>query len=193
MTLSTTAPNAVLVALAASDGPTTGANNQNLTIAGGGLTWTRVQRVAVQRGVAEIWTATAPAVLTNASITSTQSVTTVLGAPVNQSLTVIAFANASGVGASNTANGATGAPRVTLVTQGDGSAIYGVGIDFDRAVARTVPAGQTKVHEFLAPSGDTMWMQSLNATTAPAGSTVTLNDTAPANDQWNFAIVEIRR
>jgi len=36
-------------------------------------------------------------------------------------------------------------------------------------------------------------MQSLNATTAPAGSTVTLNDTAPANDQWNFAIVEIRR
>jgi len=193
VTLSTTAPNAVLVALAASDGPTTGANNQNLTIAGGGLTWTRVQRVAVQRGVAEIWTATAPAVLTNASITSTQSVTTVLGAPVNQSLTVIAFANASGVGASNTANGATGAPRVTLVTQGDGSAIYGVGIDFDRAVARTVPAGQTKVHEFLAPSGDTMWMQSLNATTAPAGSTVTLNDTAPANDQWNFAIVEIRR
>lgn len=107
----------MLVALVASDGPTTGANN-------GGLTWTRVQRAAVQRGVAEIWTATA-------------------------------------------------------VTQRDGSAIYGVGIDFDRAVARTVPTGQTKVHEFLAPSGDTMWMQSLNATTAPAGTTVTLNNTAP--------------
>jgi hypothetical protein len=56
-----------------------------------------------------------------------------------------------------------------------------------------VPTGQTKLHEFLAPSGDTMWMQMLNATTAPAGTTVTLNDTAPTADQWNFAIVEIRR
>ena len=40
------------------------------------------------------------------------------------------------------ANGATGAPRVSLVAQAATSAIYGVGIDFDRAVARTVPAGQ---------------------------------------------------
>ena len=193
VTISTSAPGAVLVALVASDGPTTGANNQFITVAGGGLAWTRVQRAAVQRGVAEIWTATAPAALTTAAITATQSVTTVLGAPVNQSLYVVAFANASGIGASNIANGATGAPRVTAVTQGDGSAIYGVGIDFDRAVARTVPTGQTKLHEFLAPSGDTMWMQMLNATTAPAGTTVTLNDTAPTADQWNFAIVEIRR
>ena len=50
-----------------------------------------MQRAATSRGVAEIWTATAPAVLTNAAITSTQSVTTVLGAPVNQSLMVFAF------------------------------------------------------------------------------------------------------
>jgi len=193
VTISTSAPGAVLVALIASDGPTSGANNQFITVAGGGLAWTRVQRAAVQRGVAEIWTATASSALASASITATQSVTTVLGGPVNQSLYVVAFANASGVGASNIANGATGAPRVTAVTQGDGSAIYGVGIDFDRAVARTVPTGQTKLHEFLAPSGDTMWMQALNATTAAAGTTVTLNDTAPTTDQWNFAIVEIKR
>jgi hypothetical protein len=143
--------------------------------------------------VAEIWTATAATTLTNASITSTQSVTTVLGGPVNQSLAVVALANANGIGASNIANGATGAPRVTALTQGNGSAIYGVGIDFDRAVARTVPAGQTKLHEFIAPSGDTMWMQALNSTAAAAGTTVTLNDTAPTTDQWNFAIVEIKR
>jgi hypothetical protein len=34
-------------------------------------------------------------------------------------------------------------------------------------------------------------MQSLDGTTGLAGSTVTLNDTAPTTDQWNFASVEI--
>ena len=181
------------MALVASDGPTSGANNQFITISGAGLTWTRVARAAVQRGVAEIWTATAPTVLTNVTVTSQQSVTSVLGLPPNQSVTVIAFTGASGIGASAVANGATGAPRVSLVAQAATSAVYGVGIDFDRAVARTVPAGQTKVHEFLAPSGDTMWMQMLNATTSGAGVTATLNDTAPTTDQWNFEIVEIKR
>jgi hypothetical protein len=36
-------------------------------------------------------------------------------------------------------------------------------------------------------------MQRANAATAAAGATVTLNTTAPINDQWNFAIVEIKR
>src|SRR5262249_35101155 len=189
---STTAPGEVLMALAASDGPTTGVNNQNLTISGGGLTWTRVQRAAVARGDAEIWTATAAGILTNVTVTSTQSVPTVLGQPANQSLTVIAFTGASGIGASAIGNGVS-APSVTLTAQAAGSAVYGVGVDFDQALARTVAAGQTKVHEFLAPSGDTMWMQMLNATTSAAGATARLNDTAPTGDQWNFAIVEIKR
>ena len=49
-----------------------------------------------------------------------------------------------------------------------------------------------KVHEFLAPSGDTFWVQALSGTTASAGS-MTLRATAPTTDQWNFAIVEIKR
>ena len=153
----------MLLAFAASDGPTTGANTQTLTVSGAGLAWTRVQRAATQRGVAEIWTATAPAALTNVTVTSTQSVTVVLGAPVNQSLTVVAFTGASGVGASNIGSAASGAPRVSLVAQAAGSLVYAVGNDFDQAVARTVPAGQTKVHEFLAPTGDTFWVQSANS------------------------------
>ena len=184
---------AVLIALAASDGPTTGTNTQFLTVSGAGLTWTRVVRAATVRGVSEIWTATAPAALTNVTVTSTQSVTVVLSAPVNQSLTVVAFTGASGVGASNVASGLSGAPSASLVTTADASVVYGVGNDFDQAIARTVPAGQTKVHEFLAPSGDTMWMQKASATVAIAGTSVTLNDTAPTADQWNFAIVEVKR
>ena len=188
-----TTGSAVLIALAASDGPTTGTNTQFLTISGAGLAWTRVARAATSRGVSEIWTATAPAALTNVAVTSTQSVTVVLSAPVNQSLAVIAFTGASGVGASNIASGASGAPTVSLVTTAAASVVYGVGNDFDQAIARTVPAGQTKVHEFLSPSGDTMWMQKLDATIATAGTSVKLNDTAPTADQWNFAIVELKR
>jgi hypothetical protein len=187
-TFSTTGA-AVLIALAASDGPTTGTNNQFLTVSGAGLTWTRVARAAVSRGDAEIWTATAPAALTNVTVTSTQS----LAGAVNQSLTVVAFTGASGVGASSIASGLSGGPSASLATTGDASVVYGVGIDFDQAIARTVPAGQTKVHEFLAPSGDTMWMQKASATVAIAGTSVTLNDTAPTGDQWNFAIVEVKR
>ena len=36
-------------------------------------------------------------------------------------------------------------------------------------------------------------MQMFNATTSGAGVTATLNDTAPTTDQWNFAVVEIKR
>jgi beta-lactam-binding protein with PASTA domain len=190
---STSAAGEVLLAFAASDGPVSGTNTQTLTVSGAGLTWTRVQRAATQRGVAEIWTATAPAVLTGVTVTSTQSVTSVLGAPVNQSLTVVAFTGASGVGASNIGSGASGAPSVSLVAQGAGSLVYAVGNDFDQAIARTVPAGQTKVHEFLAPTGDTFWVQSGNTATASAGVTVTLNATSPTADQWNLAIVEVKR
>ena len=190
---STTAAGDVLVALVGSDGSPTGVNTQTLTITGGGLTWTRVQRAATSRGVSEVWTATAPTVLTNVTVTSTQSVTLFNGAPINQSLLVVAFKNASAVGATAAASNVSTTASASLVPQATGSVVYGVGNDFDRAVTRTVGAGQTKIHEFLAPTGDTFWMQSLNATTT-AGTSVTLNATAAgAADQWNFAIVEIKK
>jgi hypothetical protein len=188
---STTNAGEVLVAFAASDGPSA-ANAQTLTISGAGLAWTRVRSTAGRPGVVEIWTATAPTVLTNVSVTSTQSVTA--GGPYNQSLTVVTFTGISGVGASGVASGLSTNASAGLVTQAAGSLIYGVGNDFDRAVTRTVPAGQTKVHEFFAPTGDTFWVQAANAPVAAAGTTVTLNATVPAPaDQFNFAIVELKR
>jgi len=188
---STAAAGEVLVAFAASDGPSA-ANAQSLAISGAGLTWTRVRSIAGRPGVVEIWTATAPSVLTNVSVTSTQSVTA--GGPFNQSLTVIAFAGVSGVGASNGVSGLSTNASAGVVTQAAGSLIYAVGNDFDRAITRTVGAGQTKVHEFFAPTGDTFWVQTANAPVAAAGTTATLNATVPAPaDQFNFAIVEVKR
>jgi PASTA domain-containing protein len=194
VTLSTTTPGEVLVAFAGSDGPTTGTNTQNLTISGAGLTWTRVQRAATSRGVSEIWTATAPTVLTNATVTSTQSVTVVLGAPVNQMLTVVAFTGVSGIGNSASFSGVSTNATGSLLMSATGSAVYGIGNDFDRAVSRTVGAGQTRISQFLAPTGDTFWAQSLNNVASIKGSTQTLNATAAgAADQWNFAMVELLR
>jgi len=47
------------------------------------------------------------------------------------------------------------------------------------------------VHQDLSSTGDTYWVQRLNAATALSGTTVVLNDTAPATDRYNLTIVEI--
>src|SRR5207245_1203663 len=130
----TTAAGDVLVAFVGADGPTSG---QTATVTGAGLTWTLVRRTNTRPGTSEIWRAVAPAVLTNVTVTSTLGLITAY----DQSLTVVAFKGASGVGASGTASAATGAPTVTLTTTKARSWVFGVGNDWDRAVARTVGAG----------------------------------------------------
>jgi hypothetical protein len=183
--LTTTGANRLILAFGSSDGPSGG--GQTLTVAGGGLSWTLVQRVSTRLGASEIWRAFASAALSNASISLTQGRT-----GYRQSLTVVAFAGATGVGASITANAASGAPTVGVTTTRAESLIYGVGNDWDRAVARTVPADQTKVHEWVdTATGDTYWVQRRTNSVPAAGTPVQLNDTAPTNDRWNFAIVEI--
>jgi hypothetical protein len=182
---STTAAGDVLVAFVGADGPTAG---QSATVTGAGLTWTLVRRTAARPGTAEIWRAIAPAVLTNVTVTSTLSQPTAY----DQSLTVVAFKGASGVGAVGTSSAATGAPTVSLTTTKARSWVFGVGNDWDRAVARTVGAGQVMVHQFVdAGVGDTYWTQSTVAPTPNLGTVVAMSDTAPTNDRWNFSSVEV--
>ena len=69
--------------------------------------------------------------------------------------------------------------------------MFAVGNDWDRAVARTPVAGQVLQDQWIdTGSGDTFWVQS---TTAPstAPGLVTIHDTAPTNDRWNYAAVEV--
>lgn len=183
---STSAPGAVIVAFVAAGGPAA-ANAQMVAVSGAGLTWSRVQRAATSFGDSEIWTATASGVLTNVTVSSTPSLV-----GYRQSLTVVVFSGASGIGAAGSAAAANGAPSVSLVTQGPNSLVYAVGNDWDSATARVLPEGQTKVHELLErAAGDTFWVQALSSpVTGP--SAVTLNATAPTTDQWNMAAVEIR-
>jgi hypothetical protein len=181
---STSAAGALLIAFAASDGTSSG--GQTLTISGAGLTWTLVRRMNTQRGSSEIWKAVAPSVLTNAAVTSTPG-----RSGFNQSLTVVVFSGASGTGASAAASGIS-APTVSLTTTRPGSLVYGVGNDWDRAVARTVGANQAIVHQWVDVNGrETLWVQNRTAPLGAAGTVVQVNDTAPTNDRWNLAAVEI--
>jgi beta-lactam-binding protein with PASTA domain len=182
---STAVAGEVLLAFASSDGPQ--ASRQTVTVSGAGLTWTLVRRANVRPGTVEIWQAKAAAKLTNVRVQSVQSI-----GGYRQSFTVVAFRGATGIGASAIADGSTGAPTVSLVTTSAKSLVYGVGDDPDRAVARTLGAGQTMVHQRIDTSARaTFWVQRRSTAAAAAGSVVTLNDTAPTNDRWNFASVEV--
>jgi hypothetical protein len=181
----TALPGELLLAFGASDGPK--GSPQTLSVSGAGLSWRLVKRANAQAGTAEIWAATAATALTSAQVTAKQT-----KGGYDMSLTVIAVQEAAGTGATAAASAPSGAPMVTLTTTKVASLVYGVGNDWDSATARTVGVNQLLDHQWLdTKTGDTYWVQNLTGPTGPAGSVVTLNDTVPTTDRWNFAAVEI--
>jgi hypothetical protein len=170
-----------------------GANTTVKSLSGAGLTWVLVVRTNVQSGTAEIWRAFATSTLSGASVTAT------LSQSVAASITVMSFAgvdpsgtNGSGaVGATASGNGKSGGPSASLATTRNNSWVFGVGNDFDNAIGRTVGAGQTLVHQYLASTGDTYWVQRQSSPTPVSGASVTINDTAPTTDRYNLSICEI--
>ena len=190
-TFTTAASNELLLAfVTAADvsGP-----NTVSSVTGGGLTWQLVVRSNVQPGTSEVWRAFATSILTNASVTAT------LSRGAGSSLTVVSFkgadpsgTNGSGaIGATIAANSTSGPPTATITATRAGSLVLGAGNDWDGPVARTVPANQTMVHQYLSPTSDTFWVQRLTDPTPVAGAPVTLNDTAPPADRYNLAVVEV--
>ncbi len=183
---STSVAGETLVAFVGSDGPST-TGSQSVTITGGGLSWRRVRQANSQYGDAEVWTASAPNVLSAVTVISTPA-----RANYDQQLNVLSFVGSAGVGASAGASAGTGAPTVNLTATSAGSLSYAVGEDWDRALARTVGSGQAIINQWVdATTGDTFWAQARTAASSSAGEIVTLNDTAPTTDRWNFAAVEV--
>ena len=188
----TASANELLLAFISTD-YLSGANTTVKSVAGGGLTWTLVTRANGQSGSSEIWRAFATAPTQNISVSAT------LSQSVVSSITVISLAGVStngaggsgAIGAVNNKSAASGAPTASLVTTGTNSWVLGVGNDFDNAVTRSVPTGQTLLHQDLTPTGDTYWVQMQANAIAAAGTTVTINDTAPTKDRYNLAIVEV--
>ena len=148
----------------------------------------------MQSGTSEIWRAFAPTALSNATVTAT------LSQAVVSSITVASFSNvdtsgtngSGAIGAIASGSAGAGAPTATLVTTRANAWVFGVGNDFDNAIARTPGPNQTIVHQALPSVGDTYWVQRVTNPAAASGTTVTVNDTAPANHRYNLTICEIR-
>ncbi len=191
-TFSTVSANELVLAFVATD-YLSGANTSVKSVTGAGLTWALVVRTNAQSGSSEIWRAFAPSALSNVSVIAT------LSQSVASSMTIVSFTgvdtsgtNGSGaVGATASANASSGAPSAHLTTTRNGSWIFGVGNDYDNAIARTPGSAQSVVHQYLSPAGDTYWVQRQNSPTALIGTSVTVNDTAPTSDRYNLSICEI--
>src|ERR1051326_6472598 len=106
------------------------------------------------------------------------SVTATLSQSVAASMTVVTFTgidtsgtNGSGaIGAFAGGSSASGAPTASLVTTRNNSWVFGVGNDYDNAIARTPGTGQALGHQYLATIGDTYWVQKQNSFTAVSGT-----------------------
>jgi hypothetical protein len=178
-TLYTQNANDLIVAFVSSDGPES--SFQSLTLRGSGLTWSRAAISDAQAGDAEIWTARAGAQGSRIRVRVSRAYEYFEG-----SITLAAFTGAS-VGNASVGAAASGAPSVSLTTS-NGSLVWGVGHDWDRAAGRTVASGEQLVDQFTDFSiGDTSWVQSMSG-----GGVVQLADSAPTNDRWDLAALEIR-
>jgi hypothetical protein len=176
----------ILLALVSADGPQ-GGGKQTATVSGAGLTWNLIKRANAQSGDSEVWAATAPTILTNASVRSALA-----KAGYHQDLTVIAMEGTSGVGASASASASSGAPSVNLTTTKATSLVFAVGHDWNNAIARVLPTGWVMLDQWIdTGGGDTSWSQYTNTPTGAAGTVVSVNDTAPTGDSWNFVAVEL--
>ena len=181
---STAGPGELLVAFVSYDGPSTSAQTAN--VSGAGLSWTLLERSNTEAGTSEIWSARAAIRLPGTDVLSVPGIGGFHG-----SLTVIAFTNAAGTSVVSRTGALTGAPDIYLPGVIAGDWAFAVGNDWDRAVARTPVSGQVLVHQYVdSSSADTYWVQSTSAP-ATANSLVDIHDSAPTNDRWNYAAVEI--
>jgi uncharacterized protein (TIGR03437 family) len=95
------------------------------------------------------------------------------------------------IGATGSGTGSAGAPKASLLTTRNNSWVVGVGDDPKSATSRTPLSGQTLVHQYLDPAGNTYWVQMLSSATPLSGNSVTIGDSAPTTDPYNLAIAEI--
>jgi len=183
--VTTTKKNELLVAYVSAAGPSTGA--QTVTVSGSGLTWTRVAQENSAPGDAEVWMATVPAAETTVNVTATATAT---GYHIVQ--TLVAYKNATGIGSTGIFESASGAPTGTITTTAGNSWVWAVGFDAGHAKNRTVGPNQRLFSKDVdSPADGTSWVQSTKTATPAAGTSVSINDTAPTTDNYNLILVQI--
>jgi hypothetical protein len=173
----------LLLALVGADGP----QGQRVTVAGAGLSWTRLRRANGQPGDAEIWKARAAGRLRGATVTARAGI-----AGFHLRLNVVALIGATGTGVTVARSSSSAAPHASYTASSANSVGFAVGYDYDRAVSPVPGRQQLLVNKFLdTATGDTYWTQARTAGAKARGVTVTLDDTSPIGDRTNFAVVEV--
>lgn len=180
---STTAPGDLIVAFVKTSGPGAGGSQWLNSVSGAGLSWSRAGRANGQYGDSEVWYARAPSVLSGVTVTAMRQV-----AGYDGSMTLVAFKHAGGIGSVASASQPSGAAGATLGLTTSGSSIWGVGNDWDGALARTLPSTDSMYKQWVAYA-DTFWLEKAKA--AATGSSTYIGTTAPTNDQYNFVAVEV--
>ena len=105
---------------------------------------------------------------------------------------MVAYQNATGIGAVGKSAAASGAPTGTVTTTQDHSWTWGVGFDWSATANHAVGAGQTMFQQTKDTTArNTDWVQSTTAATPVPGTAVTINDTAPVADMYDLVFVEI--
>jgi len=190
--LSTAPPSDLLVAMVSTE------FEQSIIVSGGGLAWTQVARYIGDATTAgqdiEVWTARAPRRHSRVTVISSMTGPS----PWFQSLTVMAFGDAVGVGAIAKACYSVSActspsftPRLSVTPTQTGSRIVGVGYDYSDHRARSVTRDQTLDQQaFDQTERATMWVQTFNSLTV-ARLPVSIGDTAAATDDWALVVFEV--
>jgi TIR domain len=186
-------PSDLLVAMVSTE------YEQSITVFGGGLSWTKVARFAGTSTTAgediEVWMARAKRATENVAVTSFMTGPS----PWLQSVTVMAFRGAGGVGAIASAchspSGCTSnspTPRTSVTPTRTGSMVIGVGYDYSDNVMRFAARDQTMDQQaFDVTERATMWVQHANSLTT-AGSPVTVRDAVAATDTWALTAFEVK-
>jgi hypothetical protein len=182
----TTVPGDLVVAFVAGTGPAN--RRQASAVSGAGLTWFLISRQNAPGNDGEVWAALPSGKLSSAAITARASI-----GGFDEILMIVAFKSATGIGPESFASAASGAPKATLKTTVANSWVFGLGTDWRRFAARTPGAGQLIfAQEQGASAKATAWIQAAANDTPRAGTTVPVNDTAPANDPYNLLLVAIQ-
>jgi hypothetical protein len=183
--VSTTAAGDLLVAFVAAKAPA--GKHQSATVTASGLRWTFVARDNAGRGVAEVWVARAVGKPHNLRVTAAERYK-----GWGLKITVVAYKNATGIGAKATSHASSGAPTGKLRTSKANSWVFAVGVDWLKATFRTVGAGQVMISQSTDTQHGTYWVQATKSVTPKAGTLVTINDVKPTRDPYDMVLVEIR-
>jgi hypothetical protein len=182
----TTVSGDLVVAFVAGTGPAN--RHQVSTVSGGGLTWFLISRQNAPGNDSEVWAALPAGKLTFAPVTAKAGI-----GGFDEILMVVAFKSATGIGPEAFAHAASGAPKASLKTTVANSWVFGLGTDWRRFASRTPGSGQLIfAQEGSAAAKATAWIQAPANVTPKAGTTVPVNDTAPAGDPFNLLLVAIQ-